>query len=294
MDTKQYRIINKKSNPFLLSGIDPGDTGKLTKLEAIEQTVGNTLDLRPLQDRLYAHDRYSVLIIFQAMDAAGKDSTINNVLSGINPQGCYVKSFKHPSDKELSQDYLWRSTVELPPRGMIGVFNRSYYEEVLIARVHPEIVLKQNLPGIEKTEAISEAFWEERYRQINAYEQRLRSNGVIVIKFFLHLSKKEQAKRFLKRIRREDKNWKFSPYDMQERAFWDDYQSAYERCIQRTATVAAPWYVVPADHKWYTRAVVSTVIAETIQKLNPTYPSLDEVMIDQLAVARKQLENELK
>jgi len=292
MLTEQYKIeVPEKS--FSLSQINPSSTLGLTKIEAIEKMVGNVLDLRPLQDKLYANSRNAVLIIFQAMDAAGKDSTINHVMSGINPQGCFVKSFKHPNDLELSHDYLWRSTRDLPERGMIGIFNRSYYEEVLVARVHPQIVLKQNLPGINSEKDIKASFWKERYQQINNYEKRLTTNGIKVIKIFLHLSKNEQAKRFLKRIKRQDKNWKFSESDMLERAYWDDYQSAYEVCIKETANKTNPWYVVPADHKWYTRAVVSQIIADEISSLNPKYPTIDEKALSRLNQSCEQLESEL-
>jgi len=217
MNTDYFRIT--KGNKFSIESTATDFTGDLTKVMYIETLVGNTLDLHTLQDKLYAHGRYAVLIIFQAMDAAGKDSTINHVLSGINPQGCIVKSFKHPSALELNHDYLWRSTRDLPERGMIGIFNRSYYEEVLVTKVHPEIVLNQMLPGVNKVSDISDEFWNERYAQIRNYEQRLHTNGIKVIKFFLHLSKKEQAKRFLKRINREDKNWKISDSDMKERGY---------------------------------------------------------------------------
>ena len=217
MNTDYFRIT--KGNKFSIESTATDFTGDLTKVMYIETLVGNTLDLHTLQDKLYAHGRYAVLIIFQAMDAAGKDSTINHVLSGINPQGCFVKSFKHPRALELNHDYLWRSTRDLPERGMIGIFNRSYYEEVLVTKVHPEIVLNQMLPGVNKVSDISDEFWNERYAQIRNYEQRLHTNGIKVIKFFLHLSKKEQAKRFLKRINREDKNWKISDSDMKERGY---------------------------------------------------------------------------
>jgi PPK2 family polyphosphate:nucleotide phosphotransferase len=227
------------------------------------------------------------------MDAAGKDSTINHVMSGVNPQGCSVKSFKHPSPLELNHDYLWRSTRDLPERGMIGIFNRSYYEEVLVAKVHPEIVLNQNLPDINAVTDISPSFWDERYSQIRNYEQRLHTNGIKVVKFFLHLSKNEQAKRFLKRIKKEDKNWKFSEADMKERAYWDDYQNAYERCIQETSNKHAPWYVIPADHKWFMRAAVSQIIVDEITSLSPKYPQIDNETKSRLAKAREQLELEL-
>lgn len=292
MDTRKYQI-DSTSKKFSLASIDPNSSEGLTKVGAIENMVGNILDLRILQDKLYASGRNAVLIIFQAMDAAGKDSTINHVMSGINPQGCFVKSFKHPNSLELNHDYLWRSTRDLPERGMIGIFNRSYYEEVLIAKVHPEIVLHQKLPNIIAINDITPAFWEERYAQIRNYEKRLHTNGIKVIKFFLHISKEEQAKRFLKRIKREDKNWKFSDADMKERAFWGDYQSAYEQCIKQTASDQAPWNVIPSNHKWFARALVSQIIVDEINALSPQYPNLNEESQSRLKHTQEQLEREL-
>lgn len=204
-----------------------------------------------------------------------------------------MTSFKHPTSKELSHDYLWRSTYNLPERGMIGVFNRSYYEEVLVTRVHPEIILNQRLPGIKSVEDIDKGFWKERYRQINAYKRRLHMNGIKVLKFFLNVSKEEQGRRFLKRIRRPDKNWKLSPFDMKEREYWDDYQQAYAKCISKTATQNAPWYIVPADNKWFTRAVISEIIATTLKNMNPQYPPVHQETLDYLAEAKSQLEKEL-
>lgn len=261
---------------------------------ALERTVGNTLDLRPLQERLFAEGRQAVLVIFQAMDAAGKDSAINHVFSGINPQGCQVHSFKHPTTKELNHDYLWRCSQALPEKGMIGVFNRSYYEEVLVAKVHPELVLHQKLPNVHSVQDVNEQFWEQRYQQIRSYERRLTMNGITIIKFFLHLSKKEQTKRFLKRVKRPDKNWKFSSSDMKERAYWDDYQQAYQDCIQATSSEQAPWYIIPADHKWFARAAISQVLVDRIAQLNPSFPELDKDALSALEEVKKVLKREEK
>jgi len=288
----KYAVAQGKG--FRLSDIDPESSAGLDKLSAIEQTVGNTLDMRELQERLYAEGKHAVLIIFQAMDAAGKDSTINHVLSGVNPQGCRVHSFKHPTSEELNHDYLWRCSRVLPERGMIGVFNRSYYEEVLVAKVHPDLILSQNLPHIDSLKDVNKAFWDERYQQIRSYERRLSMNGIRIIKFFLHISKKEQGKRFLKRVSREDKHWKFSSSDLKERAYWDQYQDAYEQCIQHTSTEHAPWHVIPADHKWYARAMVSEIIVEHLRHLDPQIPELDEAEIARLNEAKTLLEKELK
>ncbi len=261
---------------------------------ALERTVGNTLDLRPLQERLYAEGRQAVLVIFQAMDAAGKDSAINHVFSGINPQGCQVHSFKHPTSKELNHDYLWRCSQVLPEKGMIGVFNRSYYEEVLVAKVHPELILDQKLPNVRQIEDVNERFWEQRYEQIRSYERRLTMNGISIIKFFLHLSKEEQTKRFLKRVKRPDKNWKFSSSDMKERAFWDDYQLAYQDCIQATSSVHAPWYIIPADNKWFARAAISQILVDRVSQLNPAFPELSPEETKALDQVKETLKKERK
>ncbi len=245
-------------------------------------------ELAAAQQRLYADDRYSLLIVFQAMDAAGKDSTIKHVMSGVNPQGCQVFSFKQPSAEELDHTFLWRCMKRLPERGRIGIFNRSYYEEVLVVRVHPEWLEKQNLPPGKR----GKAFWRQRYEDINAFEQHLVSNGTIVLKFFLHVSKQEQKQRFLDRLNNPEKNWKFSAADLAERAFWDDYTRAYEEMLQATSTKSAPWYVVPADDKWATRAVVADIITSTLEDLDLRYPEVSEAEKQSLADARRQLESE--
>ncbi len=230
----------------------------------------------------------AVLLIFQAMDAAGKDSAIKHVMSGINPQGCQVQSFKAPSNEELDHDYLWRCTRWLPERGRIGIFNRSYYEEVLVVRVHPEFLQRQKLPA----SLVTKKIWENRFDDIRNFERYLTRNGVLILKFFLHLSKKEQKKRFLDRIEQSDKNWKFSAADVHERKFWSDYQSANEEMIQQTASKAAPWYVVPADNKWFTRAVVAASVVEAIASLDLKYPQLDDAQMKELKAAKKKLLSE--
>jgi PPK2 family polyphosphate:nucleotide phosphotransferase len=244
-----------------------------------------SLPLAELQDKLYAQDKWAVLLIFQAMDAAGKDGAIKHVMSGVNPQGCEVYSFKSPSSEDLDHDYLWRCMKCLPNRGHIGIFNRSYYEEVLVVRVHSEFLAKQKLPP----KLVGKEIWEDRYEDIRNFEQYLTRNGVIVRKFFLHVSKKEQKQRFLDRIDDPLKNWKFSSNDANERDFWDDYMEAYEQMIQETATKDAPWYVVPADNKWFTRVVVAAAVIETLDDLDLEYPEVGEDKLKELATAKKKL-----
>jgi PPK2 family polyphosphate:nucleotide phosphotransferase len=241
--------------------------------------------LAELQDKLYAQDKWAVLLIFQAMDAAGKDGAIKHVMSGVNPQGCEVYSFKSPSSEDLDHDYLWRCMKCLPNRGHIGIFNRSYYEEVLVVRVHPQFLAKQKLPP----KLVGKGIWEDRFEDIRNFEQYLTRNGVIVRKFFLHVSKKEQKRRFLERIDDPQKNWKFSSNDAAERDFWDDYMEAYEQMIQGTATKEAPWYVVPADNKWFTRVVVGAAVVEALDDLDLEYPKVGEDKLKELATAKKKL-----
>ena len=243
--------------------------------------------MRELQDKFYAHDKYSLLIIFQAMDAAGKDSTIKHVMSGLNPQGTQVFSFKQPSKEELDHDYLWRTTKSLPERGRIGIFNRSYYEEVLVVRVH-NLVKYQNIPS----EFITDNIWIERYEQIRNFEDHMYKNGTIILKFFLNVSKEEQKNRFLRRLEIPSKNWKFSAGDLEERKLWEEYQKCYEDAINETATTSAPWYIIPADKKWYMRLAVSEVIINTLNGLNIEYPRLDEEQLQNLGKYKEQLENE--
>jgi PPK2 family polyphosphate:nucleotide phosphotransferase len=238
------------------------------------------------QSRLYAQDQYALLVIFQAMDAAGKDSTIRHVMSGVDPQGVHVTSFKAPSSKEIDHDYLWRSVVAMPERGMIGIHNRSYYEEVLVVKVHPEYLQRQRLPA----ECLEGDVWKRRYRQINQLERHLVENGTRVLKFFLHVSKAEQRRRFLARIAKPEKNWKFSMQDVKERGRWKDYQRAYEGLLEETSTRRAPWYVIPADHKWYMQAAVGHIVAETLRKLPLKVPVFDEARRVELAQAKRLLE----
>lgn len=268
------------------------DFGVDNKEEASAYMENYMKKMQGLQDRLYADNRYSLLLIFQAMDAAGKDSTIRHVMSGINPQGCQVYSFKQPSPEELDHDFLWRTTRCLPERGRIGIFNRSYYEEVLVVKVHPQILLRQGLPGMDDPIQADEPFWKSRYRSINDFEKHLVQNGTQVIKFFLHVSKEEQAERFLKRINDPEKNWKFSLSDVGERNFWEEYQSAYTEMIRETSTEKAPWYVIPADRKWYMCLAVAEIILKRLEDLNLQYPKLSEKQLADLEAGRTALENE--
>jgi PPK2 family polyphosphate:nucleotide phosphotransferase len=266
------------------TGIRPFYRSKKHYEELLAADIGK---LSALQRLLYASNRYSVLLIFQAMDAAGKDGAISHVLSGVNPQGCEVYSFKHPSAEELDHDFLWRTTCRLPARGRIGVFNRSHYEEVLIVRVHPEILRGEGIPnGL----ADPKAFWKHRYRSIVDLEKHLHRNGTRVIKFFLHLSKEEQRKRFLERIDQPDKNWKFSQADLVERGFWEQYMTAYEDCLSATSTKSAPWHVVPADDKYNARLIVSRIVIEALQDLKMSYPKVTPARRHELQAIRKHLE----
>ena len=283
---KPFRITNGER--FRLKDVDPDDTlgfkeeAKPRAKEALESGVAA---LAELQDKLYAQDKWAVLLIFQAMDAAGKDGTIKHVMSGVNPQGCQVHSFKSPSAEELDHDYLWRSMKCLPNRGHVGIFNRSYYEEVLVVRVHPEFLTKQRVPP----SLVTKQLWEERFQDIRCFERYLGRNGIVVMKFFLHVSKKEQKRRFLERAEDPEKNWKFSASDMAERDHWDEYQDAYEDMIRNTATKESPWYVVPADNKWFTRVVVAAALVETLGSLDLTYPEVDRARLQEIAAAREAL-----
>jgi PPK2 family polyphosphate:nucleotide phosphotransferase len=284
--SRPYCVTNGKR--FRLKDVDPGDTGELKsedKPRAKEALQTGVEALATLQDILYAQDRWSVLLVFQAMDAAGKDGTIKHVMSGVNPQGCQVSSFKAPSAEELDHDYLWRSTRCLPNRGHIGIFNRSYYEETLVVRVHPELLTHQKLPE----SCISKHIWNERFQDIRSFERYLARNGTVVRKFFLHVSRDEQRKRFLERVENPDKNWKFSASDAKERGFWDDYMKAYEETIRETATPESPWYVVPADNKWFTRVIVAAAVIDALASLNLHYPRVTPVQRKALAEARKLL-----
>ena len=277
------------SGRFRLADHDPADTnGVGNKAKAEQQLAESIGTMRELQERLYAQDRWSVLIVLQAMDAAGKDSTIKHVMSGLNPQGCEVYSFKAPSDEELDHDFLWRTSVRLPRRGHIGLFNRSYYEEVLVVRVHPEALAREKLPS----GLIRKRIWEERFEDINNYELYLARNGTVVRKIFLHVSKEEQRRRFLARLEQPEKQWKFSMHDVEERKLWDKYMRAYEDAIRATSTKHAPWYVVPADHKWFSRLVVSRIIIEALEGLGLAFPVLDAAQNRELVRVKRALESE--
>lgn len=268
------RLLATPGAEHTISEFDTHFTGDLTKQEAGALLAEDIEKLSALQGKLYAQDRYSVLVIFQAMDAAGKDGTIKHVMSGINPQGCQVYSFKQPSAEELDHDYLWRINRCLPERGRIGIFNRSQYEDVLIAKVHPEIILSNKLPGVTSLEDVTPKFWKKRYRQINDYEHYLTENGTIVIKFFLNVSKDEQKRRFFARLEDEAKNWKFSTSDLKERSYWDDYMKAYSDMLTHTSTEDAPWYVIPADNKWFMRYAVGRILCERMGELDLHYPEM--------------------
>jgi PPK2 family polyphosphate:nucleotide phosphotransferase len=281
---KSYRIENGKK--FRLKDFDPADTGHIHSEEEAEKQLEKYLACtEDLQAKLYAQDRWALLLIFQAMDAAGKDGTIKHVMSGVNPEGCQVYSFKTPSDTELQHDFLWRTTVNLPERGHIGIFNRSYYEEALVVRVHPEVLKNEKLPA----ELVTKNIWKERFEDIHAFERHMARNGTVIRKFFLHLSKKEQKKRFLARLDEPEKHWKFSGADIHEREYWDEYQEAYEDMIRQTASQHAPWYVVPADNKWYTHLVVSAAIVEALEELELCYPKVDAAKMKEIGAARKML-----
>jgi PPK2 family polyphosphate:nucleotide phosphotransferase len=286
---ERHRVTKGKG--FRLADCDPGDTGHLDRAdkeksqELLREGIARLADL---QAKLYAQDRWAVLLIFQAMDAAGKDSVIKHVFSGLNPSGCEVQSFKQPSSEELDHDFLWRTTVRLPERGHLGIFNRSYYEEVLIVRVHPQILAAQKLPP----ELVGKKIWEHRYEDIRAHERMLARNGTVVRKFFLNVSKEEQRQRFLERLDEPNKNWKFALGDVKERAHWGAYREAYEETIRETATEAAPWYVVPADNKWYTRLVVAAAVVDALEELELEYPTVDAPRKKDLAAARRLLVGE--
>jgi PPK2 family polyphosphate:nucleotide phosphotransferase len=281
-----YHVRDGKA--FRLKEIDPADTAWLNseqKKESRDLLQRGVALLSELQEKLYAQDRWGVLLIFQAMDAAGKDGAIKHVMSGINPQGCQVYSFKSPSPEELDHDFLWRTSRCLPERGRIGIFNRSYYEEVLVVRVHQELLEKQRLPATLMTKHI----WQERFEDIRAFERYLTRNGILIRKFFLHVSKEEQKQRFLSRLEEPEKHWKFSLSDATERQYWDDYMAAYEDMIQHTASDYAPWYVVPADNKWFTRLVVAAVIIDALNGLHLAFPTVDAKKRQELAAVRDWL-----
>jgi len=282
---KPYRINDGKD--FRLKDFEPASTGHFRSKEHAQELLDQGIvEMAALQDKLYAQDRWALLVILQAMDAAGKDGVIKHVMSGVNPQGCQVYSFKAPTSEELNHEYLWRTSRRMPERGHIGIFNRSYYEEVLVVRVHPDILKNERIPE----PLLNKDIWEKRFEDIHNFEKYLSRNGVVVRKFFLNLSKKEQKRRFLERLNTPEKNWKFSAADLHERECWDDYMKAYEDMIAATSTKHAPWYVVPADNKWYTRLIVAAAIVDTMKELKLAYPKVDPEQRKQLLTAKTQLE----
>jgi PPK2 family polyphosphate:nucleotide phosphotransferase len=283
-----YRITKGKG--FRLKDFDPGDTGglQIEKAEATELLQAGTAWLAEEQDMLYAQDRWSLLLVFQAMDAAGKDGTIKHVMSGVNPQGCQVFSFKQPSSEEIAHDFMWRYARRLPERGRIGIFNRSYYEEVLVVRVHPELLERQKLPQ----RLVSKRIWDERLADIAHFEDYAARQGTRILKFFLYVSRKEQKKRFMERLEEPEKNWKFSPSDVHERKFWDEYMHAFEEAIAATASKQAPWFIVPADNKWFSRLLVAAATVQAMVSLDLAYPKVDAAKKKQLAAARLALSRE--
>ena len=291
IDFKKYTV--KPGAKVKLKNYSTEYKGKsLNKKQAQLLLEESRVQLAEIQDKLYAHNRYSVLIVFQAMDAAGKDGAVKHIMSGFNPQGVKVHSFKAPSSNELDHDYIWRHYVTLPGRGEIGIFNRSHYENVLVTRVHPEYILGEHLPSIDAVSKINKEFWEARYKQITRFEKNLAENGTIILKFFLHVSKKEQKKRFLERIDDPTKNWKFSMGDLTERGFWDEYQKAYEDAIEATSKDYAPWFIIPADDKWFTRLAIAGIIHKHFERLPISYPSLNEKQKAELQKARLHLMSE--
>ncbi|MFH1119955.1 MAG: polyphosphate kinase 2 family protein [Bacteroidota bacterium] len=290
---KDPSILAVPGKKHLVSDFKHDYTADILDKETANRLLADNIQtLINVQDKLYADNRFAVLLIFQAMDAAGKDGTIKNVMSGLNPQGCQVYSFKSPSPDELDHDYIWRTYKCLPERGRFGIFNRSYYEEVLVVKVHPEYLIRQQLPGIRSIAEVRPGFWKDRYRQINDMERHLTDNGTIVLKFFLNVSKEEQKERFLARINDPARNWKFSSADVQERQHWDDYMEAYSDLLSHTSTEYAPWYVIPADRKWFMRYAVSNIIINRIRELNVDYPVLPGEDMEKLAEAKEMLLSE--
>jgi PPK2 family polyphosphate:nucleotide phosphotransferase len=290
-NTNKYLV--KEGKKISLKNFSTNHNGaKYTKEQGAILLQKSVDQLSSLQDKLFASGKYSLLVVLQAMDAAGKDSTVKHLMSGLNPTGVKVSNFKEPSSIELSHDYLWRHYAQLPRRGEIGIFNRSHYENVLVTRVHPELLLKENLPGIHSVEDINKKFWKQRFEQINRFEKNLVENGTVVLKFFLHVSKEEQKKRFLERIDNPKKNWKFSTGDIKERGHWDEYQKAYEEAITHTSTEHAPWYIIPADDKWYLRLAAGLIMHDAFEKLNLSYPKISRAAKTELLKARELLVNE--
>ncbi len=289
MKTNTKKYLAQGGDKFSLKNFSTTYSGHLDKAAGKEELARVKEELKVYQEALYASDSHSLLIIFQAMDAAGKDSAIEHVMSGLNPQGCQVYSFKTPNSEEYSHDFLWRHYKALPERGKIGIHNRSHYENVLVCKVHPEYILSENLPAYRDVNNIDKKFWSDRYESIRNFEKHLVANGTVILKFFLHVSKDEQKQRFLDRIEDPSKNWKFSAGDLKERALWNKYMKAYEEAIKETSTDNSPWYVIPADKKWYARLAISQIIEETLDSLNLKYPVLPKEEADQLAAIKQQL-----
>ncbi len=292
MKTPTKKYLAPVDGSFDLNNFSTSYKGDIDKDNGKEELEKVKKDLDDLQEVLYASNSHSILILFQAMDAAGKDSAIEHVMSGINPQGCQVYSFKTPTTEEYEHDFLWRHYKALPERGRIGIHNRSHYENVLVCKVHPQYIMNENIPNYNDVEKIDQDFWDNRYENIKNFEKQLTDNGTVIIKFFLHVSKDEQKKRFLDRINESEKNWKFSAGDLKERALWPKYMEAYQEAIQKTSTINSPWYIIPADNKWYTRLAISKIIASTMNDLKLKYPVLPKEEMDQLKVLKKQLEEE--
>ena len=292
MKTNAKKYLAPTNGDFDLKKFNTSYDGKVDKESGKEKLEKIKIELHSLQELLYASNNYSVLILFQAMDAAGKDSAIEHVMSGINPQGCQVFSFKTPTTEEYEHVFLWRHYKALPERGRIGIHNRSHYENVLVCKVHPNYILNENIPNYHEVDKIDQQFWDNRYESIKNFEKQLTDNGTVIIKIFLHVSKDEQKKRFIDRINDESKNWKFSAGDLKERALWSNYMDAYQDAIQKTSTENAPWYVIPADDKWYARLAISEILFETMDNLKLKYPVLPEDELSQLEVLKKQLEDE--
>ncbi|MBC7616339.1 MAG: polyphosphate kinase 2 family protein [Pedobacter sp.] len=292
MKTNTKKYLTQGGDKFLLKNFSTTYDGHLDKAAGKEELERVKSELTDYQEALYASDSHSLLIIFQAMDAAGKDSAIEHIMSGVNPQGCQVYSFKTPNSEEYSHDFLWRHYKALPERGKIGIHNRSHYENVLVCKVHPEYVLSENIPGYADVKKINNKFWKVRYESIRNFEKHLVANGTMILKFFLHVSKEEQKQRFLDRIEDPSKNWKFSVGDLKERALWDNYMNVYQEAIRETSTEDAPWYVIPADKKWYARLAISQVIQEKLESLNLKYPVLPKAEVEQLVAIKQQLIDE--
>ena len=286
------KLLAKEGEKISLKDYSPAYTGDYEEKDAKKHLKKNVKRLDKLQYTFYADNTHSLLIVLQAMDAAGKDGAIRHVMSGVNPQGCTIHNFKAPSKNELEHDFFWRHYIRLPERGQIGIFNRSHYENVLVTKVHPEYILGEQIPGVESLSDVNEGFWEDRYQQINNFEKTIHQNGTVILKFFLHLSKDEQKNRFLDRINEPDKNWKFSSGDIKERSYWNDYQTAFEQAISKTSTKHAPWYIIPADNKWFSRIAISDVIIHTLKELNLQIPELEAKEKVKLESAKQMLLSE--